>query len=71
MPSSRWTLRTAIAGKILDKFVSDGDSWSKARRGYEMTLRLQTRSVSMMANWVGGLFAHRDKKGRSKRAEAV
>jgi hypothetical protein len=50
-------------GKLLENFVKEGDSWSKARRGYEMTLRLQTRSVSMMANWVGGLYAYRDKKG--------
>ncbi|WP_237607164.1 zinc-dependent metalloprotease [Roseimaritima sediminicola] len=49
--------------RILDKFVKDGDSWAKARRGYELTLGLQSRSVSMMANWVGGTFIHRDKKG--------
>ncbi|WP_040763745.1 zinc-dependent metalloprotease [Novipirellula maiorica] len=49
--------------RLLDKFVKDGDSWAKARRGYELTLGLQTRSVSMMANWVGGAFVYRDKKG--------
>ncbi|MEL6105644.1 MAG: zinc-dependent metalloprotease [Planctomycetota bacterium] len=49
--------------RILDKFVKDGDSWAKARRGYELTLSLQTRSASMMANWVGGAFVNRDKKG--------
>ncbi len=49
--------------RILDEFVKDGDSWGKARRGYELTLGLQSRSVSMMANWVGGTFIHRDKKG--------
>ena len=49
--------------RILDKFVKDGDSWSKARRGYELTLGLQMRTVSMMANWVGGAFINRDKKG--------
>ncbi|MFG0261936.1 MAG: zinc-dependent metalloprotease [Novipirellula sp. JB048] len=48
---------------LLDRFVKDGDSWSKARRGYELTLALQTRSISMMANWVGGAFIYRDKKG--------
>ena len=50
-------------GRILEKFVKDGDSWAKARRGYELTLGLQTRSASMMANWVGGAFVNRDKKG--------
>jgi len=49
--------------RILDKFVKDGDSWAKARRGYELTLSLQTRAVNMMANWIGGAFINRDKKG--------
>ncbi|MEM9645411.1 MAG: zinc-dependent metalloprotease [Planctomycetota bacterium] len=49
--------------RILEKFVKDGDSWAKARRGYELTLSLQSRTVSMMANWVGGAFVNRDKKG--------
>lgn len=49
--------------RILEKFVKDGDSWAKARRGYELTISLQTRAVSMMANWVGGAFVNRDKKG--------
>lgn len=50
-------------GRILDKFVKDGDSWAKARRGYELTLSLQTRAANMMANWIGGAFVNRDKKG--------
>jgi hypothetical protein len=49
--------------RLLDKFVEDGDSWSRARRGYEMTLGLQMRAVSMMSNWIGGSYVHRDKKG--------
>lgn len=49
--------------RILDKFVKDGDSWARARRGYELTLSLQTRATGMMANWVGGAFVNRDKKG--------
>lgn len=48
---------------ILDKFVKDGESWGKARKGYLMTLGLQTRAASMMSNWLGGTFVHRDKKG--------
>lgn len=49
--------------RLLDKFVKDGDSWGKARRGYELTLGEQMKAVSMMANWVGGAFVNRDKKG--------
>jgi hypothetical protein len=49
--------------RIIEHFVKDGDSWSKARRGYELTLQLQTRATSMMANWLGGALINRDKKG--------
>jgi hypothetical protein len=49
--------------RILEKWVKDGDSWSKARRGYGLTLSLQMRAVSMMANWIGGVHVYRDKKG--------
>jgi len=49
--------------KIVDNFVKDGQSWSKARRGYLLTLRTQMQAVSMMSNWVGGAFVHRDRKG--------
>ncbi|MBI3462576.1 MAG: zinc-dependent metalloprotease [Planctomycetes bacterium] len=49
--------------RLIDKFVKDGENWSKARRGYMMTLGMQVRSLSMMANWLGGAFVNRDKKG--------
>lgn len=52
--------------RIIEKFVKDGDSWSKARRGYSLTLSLQMRAVSMMANWIGGVHVYRDKKGDPK-----
>lgn len=50
-------------GRLIDKFVKEGDSWAKARRGYELTLAIQTRALSMMGNWLGGAFVHRDRKG--------
>jgi hypothetical protein len=50
-------------GKLLDKFVKDGDSWSKARRGYQLTLQTQVQSVMMMANWLGGSLINRNRKG--------
>jgi hypothetical protein len=49
--------------RLLDKFVAQGKSWAEARRQYQMTLALQTRSLSMMANWVGGAHLRRDHKG--------
>ncbi|MCC5822916.1 MAG: zinc-dependent metalloprotease [Phycisphaerales bacterium] len=48
---------------LLDKFVSEGDSWAKARRGYRITLGTQTQMLSMAANWVGSAYVYRDKKG--------
>jgi len=56
-------LATHHRSQILDKFVKEGDSWTKARRGYEITLSMQARAVSMMANWIGGVHVVRDKKG--------
>ncbi len=56
-------LAEKLRSQILDKFVKEGDSWARARRGYAITLGLQTRANSMMANWLGGAFVHRDLKG--------
>ncbi|MEM7164025.1 MAG: zinc-dependent metalloprotease [Planctomycetota bacterium] len=53
--------------RIIEHFVKEGDSWAKARRGYDLTLSTQMRAVSMMANWVGGSFVHRAKKGDGDR----
>ncbi len=50
-------------GEILDKFVKDGQSWSRARRGYLLTVSSQARAVSMMANWLGGAHVYRHRKG--------
>jgi len=49
--------------RLLKSFVKDGQSWDRARTGYELTLSVQTRAVGMMANWVGGSHVYRDKKG--------
>jgi hypothetical protein len=49
--------------RLLDKFVKDGQSWARLRRGYGVTLGMQVRSVSMMTNWVGTTFVNRDRKG--------
>ncbi len=60
---SRMRLIQTLRQKIVDKFVKDGDSWSKARRGYLITLSQQASVVSIMANWIGGAYVNRDKKG--------
>jgi hypothetical protein len=60
---SQYKLAKYHRERIIDKFVKDGESWAKARRGYEITLALQTRVTSMMAGWIGGAYVYRDKKG--------
>ncbi|MFG0326438.1 MAG: zinc-dependent metalloprotease [Phycisphaerales bacterium JB037] len=52
-----------VRGRILDDFVEEGESWSRARRGYELSLGLQTRTLGFMSRWVGGSYILRDKKG--------
>lgn len=49
--------------KILSDFVKDGEPWTRARRGYQITLNMQARASGLMANWIGGAFVNRDKKG--------
>ncbi|HED54389.1 MAG TPA: hypothetical protein ENJ00_09365, partial [Phycisphaerales bacterium] len=49
--------------RLMDSFVEEGQSWSRARRGYNITLGQQMSTISMMANWIGGAHVYRDKKG--------
>jgi len=56
-------LVTHLREKLLERFVKDGESWSGARMGYQVILSQQTRVLSMMANWIGGAYVHRDHKG--------
>lgn len=60
---NRMKMARAAREKIIDKFVKDGQSWSNARRGYQITLGMQTSSLATMARWVGGSFVTRDRKG--------
>jgi len=52
-----------LRSRILDKYVKEGESWARARRGYNITLGQHVQAVSMMANWIGGTFQSRAKKG--------
>ena len=61
--NNQMELVTAIRAGLLDGFVKDGDSWSRARRGYSITLSTQMQALSMMGNWVGSAYVSRSKKG--------
>ncbi len=52
--------------RLLADYVKNGERWTKARQGYELTLNLQMRNISMMSNWVGGAHINRDRKGDPK-----
>ncbi len=60
---SQMRLVQHLRGQLLDRVVKDGDSWSKARRGYEILLSRQLGAVSIAANWIGGSSINRDQKG--------
>ena len=60
---NRIELAKFARGRILDKFVKDGQSWARARRGYATTLNMQNDAVSIMTNWVGSAYVRRDRKG--------
>jgi len=52
-----------LRAAILDKYVKNGDSWERARKGYGKTLSKQRRAIDMMAPWIGGTYVTRSKKG--------
>jgi Met-zincin/Domain of unknown function (DUF5117) len=52
-----------LRSALLDKYVKQGDSWERARKGYMKTLNKQRKAIDMMAPWVGGTHVNRVKKG--------
>ena len=60
---SEMELVKMLRSAILEKYVKNGDSWERARKGYMKTLGKQRRTVDMMAPWVGGTYVSRAKKG--------
>jgi hypothetical protein len=60
---SQFELAKYHRARLVDKFVKDGESFAKVRRGYEITLSMQTRAITMLSPWIGGAFVNRDVKG--------
>ena len=52
-----------LRGTLLDRLVKDGDSWGKARSGYEMLLNKQFSSVGTAADWLSGTLNNKSRKG--------
>lgn len=61
--NNQMKLVKTIRSGLIDGFVKEGDSWSRARRGYSITLSTQMQALSMMGNWVGSAYVSRSKKG--------
>ncbi len=60
---SQMRLVQELRSNLLDRVVNDGDSWAKARRGYEILLSRHFGAASIAANWIGGSNINRDHKG--------
>ncbi|NNM25314.1 MAG: DUF5117 domain-containing protein [Phycisphaerales bacterium] len=60
---SQIRLVTSLRGDLLDRMVKKGESWAKARAGYELLLNRHFGAVSIAANWIGGALSNRDRKG--------
>jgi uncharacterized protein DUF4953/uncharacterized protein DUF5117 len=52
-----------VRKELLDKVVEDGDSWKKARDGFNTLLYKQTRAMGTASNWIGGVYFNRFHKG--------
>ncbi|MCH2143300.1 MAG: zinc-dependent metalloprotease [Phycisphaerales bacterium] len=49
--------------QILEEMVEEGESWAEARKAYDMLLNKQLGAVNVAANWIGGSYVNRYKKG--------
>jgi hypothetical protein len=68
---SQMRLVNHLRTKILERMVKEGESWAKAREGYEILLGRHFGAVAIAANWIGGWYVYRDKKGDPGAREPV
>lgn len=60
---SEMNLVQELRGNIMDRVVEEGDSWEKVRIAFNMMMSQHIRAVSTAANWIGGVYVHRDRVG--------
>ena len=60
---SQMRLITHLRGDIIERVVKEGESWQKARDSYLLLLGRHVNAVSIAANWLGGAYVNRDRKG--------
>ncbi|MCI0675252.1 MAG: zinc-dependent metalloprotease [Phycisphaerales bacterium] len=61
--TTRLALVKLMRTKLLDKAVTDGQSWHLLRRGYEQLLGEQLGALRIASRYVGGVHVNRDRKG--------
>jgi hypothetical protein len=61
--NSQMRLVKHLRERIIERIVSEGESWAKVRRAYEMLLWRHFSAVNIAANWIGGSSINRDLKG--------
>ena len=49
--------------KVVERAVSDGDGYQRARQAFGMLLNEYWRTLSFVARYPGGIYVHRDHKG--------
>jgi len=52
-----------LRATILDRMVKEGQSWGRARSGYEMLINRQFSAIGIAADWIGGTLNNRARKG--------
>ena len=60
-----------LRGQITDRMVEDGESWAKARRGYDMLLGRHIQAANIASNWIGGSTVHRVLKGDGSERDPI
>jgi len=48
---------------LVDSVTEDGDSYERVRQAFGLILREQSRAMSVVAGFIGGIHVHRDHKG--------
>lgn len=57
--------------RLLERYVKDGDSWGRARRGYSMTLIMQAQASNVMGKLIGGADLSYSRKGDPKGRDPI
>ncbi|MSR40389.1 MAG: DUF5117 domain-containing protein [Phycisphaerales bacterium] len=69
--NAQMALIKMLRENLITKYVKDGDSWERARKGYSKTLAKQRQMIDMMSAWVGGTHVSRVKKGDANTSDPL